>query len=111
MAGGLPHSTVTVTVLFTDIEGSTDIATRTGDERAQHMLREQRGLIRTRVPQHGGREIKTIGDGFMVVFASARDAVTCAVAIQRALDARNRAHPDRAYRLRAGLNTGEAIQE
>lgn len=109
MAGELPHGTITV--LFTDVEGSTDVATRKGDEPAHRMLREQRELIRAEIEHHRGHEVKTMGDGFMVVFASARDAVACSVAIQRALDTRNRAQPDRALRLRAGLNTGEAIQE
>src|SRR5262249_35102950 len=59
--------------------------------------------------KHAGREIKTIGDSFMVAFDSARKAVECAAAIQRALHAYNRAHPAQPVKVRIGLHTGEAI--
>jgi len=109
MAHELPEGTVTV--LFTDVEGSTDLTTRRGDEAAQAILRTQRELVRQQVEQHCGHEVKSLGDGFMVAFASARKAVACAVGIQRALEQHNREHPDQQVRVRIGLNTGEAIQE
>jgi class 3 adenylate cyclase/tetratricopeptide (TPR) repeat protein len=109
MAHELPEGTVTV--LFTDVEGSTDLVTRRGDEAAQAILRPQRELVRRQVEQHSGHEVKSLGDGFMVAFASARKAVACAVGIQRALEQHNRQHPDQQVRVRIGLNTGEAIQE
>ncbi len=109
MAHELPEGTVTV--LFTDVEGSTDLTTRRGDEAAQAILRTQRGLVRQQVEQHSGHEVKSLGDGFMVAFASARRAVACAVGIQRALEQHNRQHPDQQVQVRIGLNTGEAIQE
>ena len=83
MAHELPEGTVTV--LFTDVEGSTDLTTRRGDEAAQAILRTQRELVRRQVEQHSGHEVKSLGDGFMVAFASARKAVACAVGIQKAL--------------------------
>ena len=109
MTQELPEGTVTV--LFTDVEGSTDLATRRGDEAAQAILRTQRELVRQQVEQHCGHEVKSLGDGFMVAFASARKAVACAVGIQRALEQHNRQHPDQQVQVRIGLNTGEAIQE
>jgi len=109
MAHELPEGTVTV--LFTDVEGSTDLTTRRGDEAAQAILRAQRELVRQQVEQHCGHEVKSLGDGFMVAFASARKAVACAVGIQRALEEHNRQHPDQQVQVRIGLNTGEAIQE
>jgi class 3 adenylate cyclase/tetratricopeptide (TPR) repeat protein len=109
MAQELPQGTVTV--LFTDVEGSTDLVTRRGDEAAQAILRRQRELVRSQVEQHSGHEVKSLGDGFMVAFASARKAVACAVGIQRALEQHNRQRPDQQVRVRIGLNTGEAIQE
>jgi class 3 adenylate cyclase/tetratricopeptide (TPR) repeat protein len=109
MAHELPEGTVTV--LFTDVEGSTDLTTRRGDEAAQAILRTQRELVRQQVEQHSGHEVKSLGDGFMVAFASARKAVACAVGIQRALEEHNRQHPDQQVQVRIGLNTGEAIQE
>jgi class 3 adenylate cyclase/tetratricopeptide (TPR) repeat protein len=109
MTQELPEGTVTV--LFTDVEGSTDLTTRRGDEAAQAILRAQRELVRQQVEQHCGHEVKSLGDGFMVAFASARKAVACAVGIQRALEQHNRQHPDQQVQVRIGLNTGEAIQE
>jgi class 3 adenylate cyclase/tetratricopeptide (TPR) repeat protein len=109
MAHELPEGTVTV--LFTDVEGSTDLTTRRGDEAAQAILRTQRELVRQQVEQHCGHEVKSLGDGFMVAFASARKAVACAVGIQRALEEHNREHPDQQVQVRIGLNTGEAIHE
>jgi len=115
----------TVTILFTDVVGSTDLTTRRGDEVAQEILRAQRELVRHQIEVHAGREVKTMGDGFMVAFASARRAVACAIGIQRALQARNRAvgaglalpegaassAPTEAIRIRIGLNAGEVVQE
>jgi len=109
MAHELPEGTVTV--LFTDVEGSTDLTTRRGDEAAQVILRTQRELVRQQVEQHCGHEVKSLGDGFMVAFASARKAVACAVGIQRALEAHNREHADQQVQVRIGLNTGEVIRE
>jgi class 3 adenylate cyclase/tetratricopeptide (TPR) repeat protein len=110
VAQELPEGTVTV--LFTDVEGSTDLTTRRGDEAAQEILRAQRELVRQQVERHSGHEVKSLGDGFMVAFASARRAVACAVGIQRALEQHNRRQPpDQQVRVRIGLNTGEVIQE
>src|SRR5207302_2514949 len=74
-----------VTVLFTDVEASTDIRTRHGDQIAQQLLRAHEDLVRSQVRAHGGREVKALGDGFMVAFGSARRALSCAIAIQRSL--------------------------
>jgi class 3 adenylate cyclase len=109
VTGELPQGTVTV--LFTDVEGSTQLSMRRGDEAAQEILRGQRELVRKQIEEHSGHEVKTMGDGFMVAFASARRAVACAVEIQRALEEHNRRHPDQQLHMRVGLNTGEVIQE
>ena len=60
---------------------------------------------------HSGREVKALGDGFMVVFASPRKALECAVAIQQELEDRNIDSPDEAVRVRIGVNTGEVVVE
>ncbi len=101
----------TVTVLFSDVVGSTDLTTRRGDEAAQEILRAQRELVREQVEEHSGHEVKSIGDGFMVAFASARRAVACAVGIQRALEEHNRQPLDEQVLVRIGMNTGEVLQE
>ena len=110
----MPHELPegTVTVLFTDVVGSTNLTTSRGDEGAQEILRAQRDLTRQKVEEHSGHEVKGLGDGFMVAFASARMAVACAVGIQRALEEHNRGQPlDGQVLIRIGLNTGEVIQE
>ncbi len=110
MSQQLPEGTVTV--LFTDVVGSTDLTTSRGDEAAQEILRAQRDLVRQQVEEHAGHEVKTMGDGFMVAFTSARRAVACSVGIQRALEEHNHGQPpEEQVLIRIGLNTGEVIQE
>ncbi len=85
------------TILFTDIEGSTAMTQRLGDARAREVLREHEGIVREALKAHGGSEVKTMGDGFMASFGSAVKALECAIAIQRAFEARNAslpAHPE-----------------
>jgi class 3 adenylate cyclase/tetratricopeptide (TPR) repeat protein len=100
----------TVTVLFTDVQGSTEMRNQKGDEAAGSILRAQEDLVRGQVEAHSGREVKALGDGFMVAFGSARRAVSCAIAIQTAIQQHNRAHPDQEVHLRIGLNSGEVSQ-
>ena len=104
MAGGLPEGTVTV--LFTDVVGSTSMRTGRGDAAAQEIIHAHFDLVRQQIEQHSGQEVKTIGDSFMVAFASARKAVECALAVQRALEEHNHQHPDQQVQVRIGLNTG-----
>jgi len=108
MAHELPEGSVTV--LFTDVEGSTDLRTGRGDEAAQEIIHAHFDLVRRQVEQHSGHEVKTIGDSFMVAFASARRAVACAVAVQRAFAQRNET-AEEPIRVRIGLHTGEAVKE
>jgi serine/threonine protein kinase/class 3 adenylate cyclase len=77
----------TVTVMFTDIEDSTRLTERLGDARWLEVLREHNALVREQVAKHGGFEVKHQGDGFMVAFGSARQALACAIAVQRAFQA------------------------
>ncbi len=69
------------------------MTTRRGDEAAQEILGGQRELVRQQIEEHSGHEVKSLGDGFMVAFASARKAVACSVGIQRALEEHNRSQP------------------
>ncbi len=72
--------------MFTDVEGSTDLRTRRGDAPAHEILRAHEDVVRSCVTEYGGREVKSLGDGFMIAFASARRALACAVAIQQAVE-------------------------
>ncbi len=108
-----PHTSPegTVTLLFSDIEGSTAANERLGDQRWMSILRVHNQIIREEVARHGGFEVKSQGDGFMVAFAGARPGLASAVAIQRALHAHAQANPTEAIRVRMGLHTGEAVKE
>jgi predicted ATPase/class 3 adenylate cyclase len=102
---GLP--TGTVTLLFTDIEGSTRLLRRLGDRYAEVLGRHDR-VVRAACARHGGREVNTQGDAFFVAFERARDAVAAAVQVQRALAAEQ--WPEGAgVRVRMGLHTGEPV--
>lgn len=101
----------TVTILFTDIEGSASIVQELGDEGSRAVFREHDGHLREVLKKHGGLEVKHQGDGLMIAFSSARRAVLCAIDIQRAIAQQNREHTQVALRVRIGLNTGEAIAE
>lgn len=98
MDAGLPRGTVTF--LFSDIEGSTDLSRQHGaaygDLRAEH-----RRILREAVRVHRGREVDAEGDGFFVVFERATDAVAAAVTAQRALVAAD------AVQVRMGVHTTE----
>jgi class 3 adenylate cyclase len=95
----------TVTFLFTDIEGSTQLMRELGD-RYSDVLRGQRRILRDAAQSNRGREIDTQGDAFFFSFGRARDAVSAAVAAQRALAGQE--WPNGAeVRIRMGLHTGE----
>jgi predicted ATPase/class 3 adenylate cyclase len=97
--------TGTVTFLFTDIEGSTKLARRLGD-RWPEVLEEHHAILRTAIRDHGGIDIRTEGDAFFAVFASAVDAVAACADAQRGLAAH--AWPeDGRPRVRMGMHTGE----
>jgi len=100
----------TVTVLFTDLVGHTEMMARLGDEQGRAVLREHERITREVLKAHDGHEIKTDGDSFMVSFSSVTRAVECAVALQRALAERNETAAE-ALHVRVGLNAGEPIEE
>ena len=93
-----------VTVLFTDVVNSTELLDRLGDERAEQFRRTHFHALREAIEEHGGDEVKTMGDGFMVVFSSAVDAVRCSVAMQQQAASSG-------VDLRVGLHVGEPTRE
>jgi class 3 adenylate cyclase len=100
----------TVTILFSDIENSTLMAERLGDERWIGVLRAHNAIFRSHLRAHGGHEVKSQGDGFMLVFPDPRRAVECAAAIQRDLAEQEVGDGER-ISVRMGLHAGEAIRE
>lgn len=93
-------------VLFTDLVGSTELLDRLGDEQAHELRRCHFELLRGAVRDHGGNEVKSLGDGLMVVFESPPAAASCALAMQRAV-----ASCEDPLRLRVGIATGEVVCE
>lgn len=100
-----------VTVMFTDMVGSTDMTQAHGDAAAQEVVRRHNAIVRQALAEFDGREVKHTGDGIMASFASTANAVDAAVAIQRAVGTHNAAAPDLPVHLRIGINAGEPIQE
>ena len=99
-----------VTIMHVDVEGSTALTTRAGDEAARTVLNETKRIVRERVEAHGGREIDAVGDAMMMTFASTRAAIAGATAVQEELAARERERPDETLRVRIGLNVGEVLE-
>ena len=100
-----------VTILFTDMEGSTTLTQRLGDAKAQELVRGHNAIVRDALKANGGSEIKHTGDGIMASFPSPSRALECAIAIQRAAAARVEEDCDMPLRVRIGLNAGEPVAE
>lgn len=92
--------TVLATVLFTDIVASTERASELGDRRWRELLDAHDFAVRRQVQRFGGREVKTTGDGVLVVFDAPGRAIRCACAVREAVRALG-------VEVRAGLHTGE----
>lgn len=100
-----------MTILFTDMVGSTDLTQSRGDYAAQDIIRRHNGIVRTALAEYSGKEIKHTGDGIMASFASAANGVEAAIAIQKAVASHNDRQPDSPLHLRIGMNAGEPIAE
>src|SRR6185295_15467275 len=74
----------TVTVMFSDMEGFTEMTERLGDLAAREVMRNHNRVVRGEVARHQGFEVELLGDGFLVAFSSARRGLECAIAIERA---------------------------
>ena len=99
----------TVTLLFTDIEGSTRLLQRLGSEDYSRVLGDHHRIVRGALNASQGTEVKTEGDSFFAVFGSAQDAIVAAVRIQRELAAQ--AWPaGSTVAVRMGIHTGDVGQ-
>ena len=99
------------TVMFTDMKDSTAITTRLGDARALQLFRTHNSISRDALGQYNGREIQHTGDGFMLSFSSASNAVEYAVAIQQSFAAHNQDNPETTINVRIGICAGEPVEE
>ncbi len=102
-------TTKTVTVMFTDLTGSTELAERVGPAAAFRLRELHFASLRDSMSIHRGSEVKSMGDGIMAVFESVIDGVDCAVTMQRAVAHHNRRDPARQLGMRVGISVGEAI--
>jgi class 3 adenylate cyclase len=107
----------TVAILFSDIEDSTVLTEKLGDEQWLQVLREHNAIFREQISRHDGYEVKSQGDGFMLAFPDPCEALDCAIEVQRAFAERERdgsgvmREPPVSLRVRMGLHTGEVISE
>jgi class 3 adenylate cyclase len=99
----------TVTLLFTDVVSSTELIDRLGDEAGDRLLDAHFAILRKASRDHGGREVKSLGDGLMLAFNSALGALACAVAMQQRVTEYHSEAGGEAMGLRIGLNAGEVI--
>ena len=102
-------SVETLAFLFTDIEGSTALLGRVGDDDYAQVLAGHHALIRSALAAHGGREIDTQGDAFFAVFSSPRGCVAAVLEMQQALAAHGWPGGER-VRVRMGIHCGEAAR-
>ena len=103
--------TETVTVVFTDLVGSSELASRLGHDAYEALRHEHFAALRTAVTKHGGTEVKTTGDGLMLRFDSAADAIACAIAMQQATDGAARTAHRQPLQIRVGMSSGEATHD
>jgi class 3 adenylate cyclase len=103
-----PMSSIeTVTILITDLVGSTALESRIGPGAADQLRDKHFALLRDAIDKSGGREVKTTGDGMIAAFDSAAQAVSCAVSVQQRFDRRNRSAEERLL-IKVGLSLGDA---
>ena len=99
----------TLTFLNTDIEGSTALLRRVGDEQYALILAAHHHIIRQALSEHHGREDGTAGDSFFAVFTSPRECVAACVQMQRELASAQWPHGE-PVKVRMGIHTGEAAE-
>lgn len=110
-AVGAREQADTKSFLFADLRDYTSFVERHGDAAASEVIAEYRRLVRGEVARVGGREVKTEGDSFFVVFDSAHRAVECATGILRVADEHTGRRADRPIRVGVGVHAGEPMIE
>ncbi|MBC7769824.1 MAG: AAA family ATPase [Phycisphaerales bacterium] len=103
-------STEQLAILFTDLVGSTELSQAHAPDTAEEIRRQHTAILRQAITEHGGTEVKNLGDGVMVAFASASAALACAVSMQQRVDLDNR-RQQRLNALRIGVSAGEVVRD
>jgi class 3 adenylate cyclase len=101
----------TLTILFSDIEGSTALNQKLGDRSWLRVLGAHDRIVRKRTGAHGGLIVKSQGDGFMIAFADAGDAIRMAIEVQRELDSGPRRLRGTPVTVRIGIHSGPALEK
>jgi class 3 adenylate cyclase len=101
----------TVTILFSDMVNYAGMTERLGDQMSRELLRDHHRIVRDLLSDHGGREVKVQGDGFMMAFGGVARALRCAVAMQQAFYDYSDTHQDHPIQIHIGIHTGEAMEE
>jgi adenylate cyclase len=99
-----------VAILFSDIEESTALNERVGDRAWVRLIGEHDKQVRTLVKRHSGHVVKSQGDGFMIAFAHAQDAVRCGIDMQEALRKDAQRQRRNGIRVRIGVHTGRSVR-
>ena len=97
-------------IMFTDMVGSTEMTAQLGDTMAVELLKAHDAIIRRSLEQHGGSEVKHLGDGIMASFDDVPDSVACAIKIQEELASYNE-RSETPIRVRIGIHAGEPVEE
>jgi len=100
-----------ITVMFTDIAGSTAMTQSLGDAGAQQVVRAHNRIVREALSNNAGKEVKHTGDGIMASFNKTSDGVDASIEMQRETARHNQQNPDLPLHLKIGLNAGEPIAE
>lgn len=107
----IEKETKIITLMFTDISGSTEISQNYGQEFMQNILHIHNSIVREAIRLYRGKEIKHLGDGMFLSFVSAIEGIRAAIYIQDRIHIHNLAHPEEAFYVRIGMNSGEPISE
>lgn len=107
----IEHDSGTITIVFSDIESSTQRATSMGDSAWMKVLTAHNEIIQRHVAKWQGTVVKNQGDGFMLTFGGARRALRAMIEVQQELEQFAADNPERGVRVRVGVHTGEVISE
>ena len=100
-----------ITVMFTDIAGSTAMTQELGDAGAQEVVRAHNRIVREALSAFAGKEVKHTGDGIMASFNKTSDGVDASIQMQREISKHNKDQPSLPLHIKIGLNAGEPIAE
>ncbi|TXL71796.1 DUF4242 domain-containing protein [Vineibacter terrae] len=97
-------------IMFTGMVGSTEMTVELGDVKAVELLKAHDAIVRRSLKQHGGSEVKHLGDGIMASFDHLPSSVECALKIQKEFGAYNESS-GRPIHVRIGIHAGEPVEE